>query len=260
MWSEALAKGAERQYAWRMKIMNGCMIAALSLGLLGGCESTPVAEYLPELTPTDRVAVHVTLKFERVRTFLTADGRDGDDEWDLIAPIVRKYHVTGNTLGVEYRMTPTPRPNPPAGMRVTDYTVEMVVESMSRLAAMHDEIAAKRGKIVQGQRVDFAASHVQVTYSTPFVRPEIEALFFGKAGAGDRVYIFDHGAVSPNETVAGPDGRWSRRARINPRLDYLYGYVVDSAGVTRHFRINVVNRVEETLTATQFEQMRAAGG
>lgn len=239
-------------------------MASAALALIGGCasDSSSGSDFLaiPDITtPTDRVAVPVTLTFEGVRTFLSGSGDESANEWDEITPILKRYHETGNAYGVEYRVTPKNRPNPPLGLRVTDYTVEMVVKSMTALSAMNDEIAAKRGKTLGGKRVDFAAASVKVVYATPFVGGEIETLFFGRVEPGVRVYLYDHGSTSPREANVSPDGRWRGTARVSPRKDHVYGYRVNAEGAMQYFRLDVVSRAEELLTAQAFEAARATG-
>lgn len=247
-----------------MTRIHGWIASSALLALLGGCtsDSSSGGTFLgiPDITtPTDRVAVPVTLTFQGVRTFLTGAGEVDADEWDEITPILKRYHETGNAYGVEYRVTPKMRPNPPLGLRITDYTVEMVVKSMTALSAMNDEIAARRGRTVGGKRVDFDAASVKVVYATPFVGGEIETLFFGRVDTGTRVYLYDHGSTSAREAAVGPDGRWRGTARVSPRKDHVYGYRVNAEGAMQYFRVDVVSRAEELLSPQAFEAARASG-
>lgn len=237
------------------------MVVGLGVGMAGlpGCADGPsVANVLPG-TPTDQVAVAVSLRFENVRTFLDANGNESGNEWSQIAPILTKYHQTGNVYGVEYRAEPIAKSNAPPGMRVHDYTVRMVVANMSRLAAMHDEISATRGRTIGGQRIDFAAKNVEVMYSTPYVKPELEMSFFGRGDPGTTVSLFEPGMTTPRVQTIGSAGIWTIRLRVDPRIEHIYGYSTGADGQESYFRIHVLSRTHEALNRESFMQLRFSG-
>ncbi len=248
--------------SWPRGHMSRLRFAAAGLAAvlaLTGCADGPAVSDVLPVTPTDQIAVVVNLTFENVRTMLDAQGNESTNEWSRIAPILTKYHVTGNVYNVEYRAEPKAKSNPPPGMRVNDYTVRMVVGNMNKLAAMHDEIAATRGKVVGDQRIDFAAKSVDITYSTPYMKPELEMSFFGRGEPGASVSLYQPGMSTPQTAMIGQAGIWTHRMRVDPRVDYIYGLSSAPNGQTKYFRINVMSRVEEPLTRESFESLRQSG-